>query len=88
MIIVRSYPWSASASMPQPLAEFTYFLVDLSDVWPEATGRGIDGERSCCQRAATVDAFVCSVTGVEQPDLACKQSLQRAGIKKAGLAPG
>ena len=79
VVIVRFYPWSASSLMPQPLPEFTNSLVDLSDVWPESEVArmqdSVHSARTPRERAAAVDAFVCTATKGEGADLACKTSI-------------
>lgn len=79
VIIVRFYPWSASALMPQPLPEFTNSLVDLADVLPaKEVARLLEGvhfANTPRERAAAVDAFICDTTGGDGADLACKTSI-------------
>ena len=79
IVIVRFYPWGASTLTPQPLSEFTNSRVDLCDVWSESVvARLTDSVRSAetpPDRAAAVDAFVCSAIRGKEVDAACKTSI-------------
>jgi AraC-like DNA-binding protein len=79
IVIVRFYPWSASALIPQPLAEFTDSFVDIADVWPRHVVAQLEEDIHAAstphQRAAVVDQFVCSRSAIEAPDRACRASI-------------
>jgi AraC-like DNA-binding protein len=79
IVIVRFYPWSASALIPQPLAEFTDSFVDIADVWPADVvaqlQEDIHAASTPLQRAAVADRFVCARSAVEEPDRACRATI-------------
>ena len=80
VIIVRFFPWSASALLPMPPSELSDGAVALSDVWPAGTVAQLLEEvalaNTPCTRAKRVDQFIVAHLNGNEPDLACSLSIE------------